>query len=98
MDHPKDETNHIFYKTWRDRGGNIGVQCTFNHALFPVTFWTGKEPLGKIHQDENEPKSPLIDCFNCQAIVKADVLKIENDNHQKEGQDEVCQHQPSQPE
>lgn len=92
-----DETNHTFYKTWKDRGGNIGIQCTFKHAdVRDVTFWTGNETIGKIRQDENDPRSILIDCFNCQAIVKANVLTIENENHRNEQEGGTCAHQPSQ--
>jgi hypothetical protein len=96
---PKDETNHIFYTTWRDRGGNIGVQCTFRHADgYEPTFWNGKERMGKILQDEKNPHSPLIDCFNCQAIVKTNVLQLENDHHKAEPEGSACPHKPSQPE
>lgn len=94
---PKDETNHIFYKTWKDLGGNIGVECTFNHAKFPVTFWTGEEKPAELFADENNPDLRNVKpCFNCQAIIKANVLQLENQNHKNEQEGEECQHQPSQ--
>ncbi len=42
-----DPTSHIFYKTWKDRGGNIGVQC----VDCDQTFWTGKERAGEMPSD-----------------------------------------------
>ncbi len=42
-----DPTSHIFYKTWKDRGGNIGVQC----VDCDQTFWTGKERAGGMPSD-----------------------------------------------
>src|SRR5438552_2558764 len=94
---PKDETNHIYYKTWKDKGGNIGVQCIWEECTQP-TFWTGKEPYGKVLKDKTHPELGERDCLNCQAIIKTDLLKIENERHKGEGvtSADECQHQPSQ--
>lgn len=92
---PKDETNHIYYRTWQDLGGNIGIQCTWEECN-KQTFWTGKEPYGKLWKDKDHQELGQKDCLNCQAIVKADVLKIENENHQKETEEDICPHPLSQ--
>jgi hypothetical protein len=93
----KDETNHIFYETWRDRGGNIGIQCTFEHVHFPVTFWTGKEKLGTLYKDPKLPELGEVECTNCQAIVKSNIRQSMQDVHNNEKEGDDCTHRPSQP-
>lgn len=58
------------YKTWRDRGGNIGVQCTTCNR----TRWTGNEPVF----------DPTIgqDCANCVLIKSSQILEgLNADTH-----------------
>jgi hypothetical protein len=63
------------YKIWRDRGDNLGIQCT----LCSKTFWTGTESV--IDVTTAQP------CSNCQMIKDQNILTIENQNYQPDGND-----------
>lgn len=101
------DTQKIQYKGWRDKAGNIGIECLACHR----DHWTGNEPtLDIIRQKE---------CDNCVAIKQSQLMKKENDVHGQELLDyasyrktalehgetiaslksfaSVCIHQPSQP-
>lgn len=77
-----DTNQHVFYDTWKDKGGNIGVQCLKCNR----THWNGNEPL----LDPTTGK----DCENCKQIKESGILRIENEAHKAE---ENCLHKPSQP-
>lgn len=85
------EQTYPRFKSWKDNGENVGVQC----VRCTRTFWTGQEPA--TDPQTNEP------CSNCQLIKDSGVLESENKLHREEclnpqKKDEiVCSHKSSQP-
>lgn len=74
------------FKTWIDKGGNIGIQCLDCNK----THWTGKE-------DTIDLLTKQV-CPNCEAIKGNDLLAAENSLHQNQcvKGDKPCPHTPSQ--
>lgn len=74
------------YKAWRDRGGNIGVQC----LVCKRTAWNDD------HFDRVDPMTGTV-CDGCIELKTAGVLQTEIDLHQDEIEQELdCEHESSQ--
>lgn len=77
--------NNPNFTTWKDQGGNIGIQC----GVCGRTHWTGQEPA-------TDPIR-FLPCANCQSIKDQTVREAEQTKHNNETEADSCPHQSTQP-